>query len=38
MVNGKVDYTCFDMRSVRFYSFNLDIAGIDFDVVKTRLV
>lgn len=35
IVNGKVDYTCFDMGSVRFYSFNLDMAGIDYEVVKT---
>ena len=38
IANGKIDYTCFDKGSVRFYSFNLDMAGIDYEVVKTCLV
>lgn len=38
IINGKVAYTCFNSGSVRIYEFNLDVQGIDYEVVKTCLV
>jgi len=38
IVNGKIDYTCFSKGCVRMYEFNLDMQGINYEVVKTCLV
>ncbi len=38
MINGKVDYTCYSSGQVKFYSFNLDMEGIDYEVIETVII
>jgi hypothetical protein len=38
IVNGEIDYTCFSEGCVRMYEFNLDVQGVNYEVVRTCLV
>lgn len=38
IVNGEIDYTCYSQGCVRFYKFNLDMQGIEYQVVRTSLI
>lgn len=37
IIDGKVGYTCYSIGMVDFYSFQMDIEGVDYEVVKTSI-
>ena len=38
MINGELEYACYSSGQVNFYSFNLDMEGIDYEIVETDLI
>ena len=38
IVNGEIEYTCFSQGCVRMYEFNLDMYGVDYEVLRTCLI
>lgn len=37
IINGEVDYTCYSQQQANFYAFNMDVEGLNYEIIKTKL-